>query len=88
MRAKQAINIAAGISILPRHTVQKEASIRTLAAVDVAMPDLVRPVGIIHRRQKPLTRTAERFVQMLKDASEAPRAATREREPARAGGGS
>ncbi|HET7340336.1 MAG TPA: LysR family transcriptional regulator [Methylomirabilota bacterium] len=83
---KQAIIIAAGISILPRHTVQKEASIRTLAAVDLAIADLVRPVGIVHRRQKPLTPTAERFVQMLKDASEAPRAAVRERVPAPAGG--
>jgi DNA-binding transcriptional LysR family regulator len=85
---KQAISIAAGVSILPRHTVQKEASIRTLATVDVAMPDLVRPVAIVHRRHKALTPTAERFVQMLKDASEAPRTATRERERARAGGGS
>ena len=83
---KQAIIIAAGISILPRHTVQKEASIRTLAAVDLAIADLVRPVGIVHRRQKPLTPTAERFVQMLKDASETPRAAVRERVPAPAGG--
>ncbi len=74
---KQAIIIAAGISILPRHTVQKEASIRTLAAVDVAMPDLVRPVGIVHRRQKPLTPTAERFVQMLHETSET--SPTRER---------
>jgi DNA-binding transcriptional LysR family regulator len=76
---KQAIIIAAGISILPRHTVQKEASIRTLAAMHVAMPDLVRPVGIVHRRQKPLTSTAERFVQMLHEASEMPRAAGRDR---------
>src|SRR5437763_13099058 len=68
---KQAITIAAGVSILPRHTVQKEASIRTLATVDVAMPDLVRPVAIVHRRHQALTPTAERFVQMLKDASEA-----------------
>jgi len=81
---KQAIIIAAGVSILPRHTVQKEASIRALAAVEVAIPDLVRPVGIVHRRHKPLTPTAERFVQMLKDASEAPHAAAR-RETARAG---
>jgi DNA-binding transcriptional LysR family regulator len=71
---KQAIIIAAGVSILPRHTVQKEASIRTLATVDVAIPDLVRPVGIVHHRQKPLTPTATRFVQMLQEASEAPRA--------------
>src|SRR6266480_2693852 len=48
---KQAIIINAGVSILPRHTVQKEAGIRTLAVVPLAIPDLVRPVGIIHRRQ-------------------------------------
>jgi DNA-binding transcriptional LysR family regulator len=76
---KQAIIIDAGLSILPRHAVQKEASIKTLAVVDLAMPDLVRPVGIVHRRHKPLTPTAARFVQMLQEASEAPVAATRER---------
>jgi len=76
---KQAIIIAAGISILPRHTVEKEASIKTLAAVHVAMPDLVRPVGIVYRRQKPLTPTAERFVQTLHEASDAPRPPARER---------
>jgi DNA-binding transcriptional LysR family regulator len=75
---KQAIIIAAGISLLPRHTVQKEASIKTLAAVHVAMPDLVRPVGIVHRRQKPLTPTAARFVQMLREAGEAPRVIARD----------
>jgi DNA-binding transcriptional LysR family regulator len=69
---KQAIMIAAGVSILPRHTVQKEAGIRTLAVVPLAIPDLVRPVGIIHRRQKPLTPTASRFIQLLKEASEEP----------------
>jgi DNA-binding transcriptional LysR family regulator len=74
---KQAISIAAGISILPRHTVQKEASIKTLAAVDVAMPDLVRPVGIVHRRHKPLTPTAARFVQMLQEPGAASPAAAR-----------
>jgi DNA-binding transcriptional LysR family regulator len=84
---KQAIIIAAGISILPRHTVQKEASIRTLAAVDVAIPDLVRPVGIVHRRHKPLTPTAARFVQMLQEPGEAPAPPTRgdASEPAPAG---
>ena len=69
---KQAILIRAGISILPRHTVQMETGVRTLAAVTLGIPDLVRPVGIVHRRQKPLTPTASRFVQfLLKDASDA-----------------
>jgi DNA-binding transcriptional LysR family regulator len=68
---KQAIMIKAGVSILPRHTVQMEAGVRTLAVLPLDIPDLVRPVGIIHRRQKPLTPTAGRFVQhLLKDASD------------------
>jgi DNA-binding transcriptional LysR family regulator len=64
---KQAITIAAGVSILPRHTVQKEVGVRSLAMATLAIPDLVRPVGIIHRRQKPLTPTAARFVELLRD---------------------
>ena len=66
---KQAIIIAAGVSILPRHTVQNEASIRTLAVVPLGITDLVRPVGLIHRRQKLLTPTVSRFIQLLKDAN-------------------
>jgi DNA-binding transcriptional LysR family regulator len=63
---KQAIIIAAGVSILPRHAVQKEVGVRTLTMVPLAMPELVRPVGIIHRKQKPLTPAASRFVELLK----------------------
>ena len=75
---KQAIIIAAGVSILPRHTVQNEASIRTLAVVPLSILHLVRPVGLIHRRAKPLTPTVERFIQLLRDANEEPaRAAAR-----------
>ncbi len=55
--------------------------------VPLAIPDLVRPVGIIHRRQKPLTPTVSRFIQLLKDASEEPAgtatARGRPRAPAR-----
>jgi DNA-binding transcriptional LysR family regulator len=69
---KQAIIIAAGVSILPRHTVQNEASIRTLSVVPLGIPHLLRPVGLIHRRGKPLTPTVERFIQLLRDANEAP----------------
>ena len=46
---------------------QKEAGIRTLAVIPFGIPDLVRPVGVIHRRQKPLTPAASRFVELLQD---------------------
>ena len=67
---KQAIGIAAGISILPAPTVQKESGIRTLAAVELALPGLVRPVGIIHRRGRPSPPPS-------RASSPAPRTATR-----------
>jgi len=74
---KQAIIINAGVSILPRHTVHGEAAARTLSVVPVAIPGLVRPVGIIHRRNKPLTSTATRFIELLKDEADEPLAASR-----------
>ena len=67
---KQAVIIAAGVTILPRHTVQNEVGVGALSVVPLSIQDLVRPVGIIHRRQKPLSRTVERFIQFLREASE------------------
>ena len=79
---KQAIMIAAGVSILPRHTVEKEASIRTLAVLPFGIADLVRPVGIIHRRQKPLTPSVNRFVELLQASNgDTPPARQRETRP-------
>jgi DNA-binding transcriptional LysR family regulator len=67
---KQAIGIAAGVSILPRPAVTKEVGIRTLTAVMVALPGLVRPVGIIHRRGRRLTPAVARFVEALRRADD------------------
>ena len=64
---KQAIMIGAGVSLLPRHTVDKEAGIRTLAVVPFGLADLVRPVGIIHRRQKVLPPAVSRFISVLQE---------------------
>jgi DNA-binding transcriptional LysR family regulator len=77
---KQAIIIDQGVSILPRHTVESEVAGQTLAAAAIAIPDLVRPVGIIHRRSKPLTPTASRFIDLLKQESDAPLVPSRSAE--------
>jgi DNA-binding transcriptional LysR family regulator len=69
---KQAIGIAAGVSILPRPTVLLEIGMRTLAAVGLAMPGLVRPIGIIRRKGKPLTPAVDRFIDVLRRADESP----------------
>jgi DNA-binding transcriptional LysR family regulator len=66
---KQAITIGTGVSLLPRHTVIKEAGIRTLAVVPLTLTDLMRPVGIIHRRRKRLTPTVSRFIDLLREST-------------------
>ncbi len=68
---KQAIAIDAGVSILPQPTVQKEVEIGSLAAVPLAIPDLVRPVGIIYRKQKRLSPIVARFIDSLRKAEKA-----------------
>lgn len=83
---KQAVIIAAGVTILPRHTVQNEVGVGALAVVPLAIPELVRPVGIIHRRQKPLSPAVSRFIQLLKDASEEPVDTAPRGRPGRVGG--
>ena len=62
---KQAIGISAGLSILPRPTIQKDLDMRTLVALPFPFPALVRPIGIIHRRGKRLTPAVARFVEQL-----------------------
>ena len=62
---KQAIGINAGLSILPRPTVLKESEMRTLAVTALALPGLVRPIGIIHRRGRRLTPVVARFIEEL-----------------------
>jgi len=66
---KQAIAIAAGVSILPGPTVLKEVRIGTLAASPLDIPHLVRPVGIVYRRQKPLTPIVSRFIESLQKSA-------------------
>src|SRR2546428_1919097 len=52
---KQAIGINAGLSVLPRPTILKELGMRTVVALPLAFPGLVRPIGIIHRRGRRMT---------------------------------
>jgi len=67
---KQAIGIAAGVSILPRPTVLKEIGVKTLAGIPLSLPGLVRPIGIIHRRGRRFTPAVARFVELLQKADD------------------
>src|SRR5262249_25006869 len=63
---KQAIAIAAGVSILPRPAVAKEVGIRTLSAVPLSIRGLVRPVALIHRKGRRLPPAVARFIDVLR----------------------
>jgi DNA-binding transcriptional LysR family regulator len=67
---KQAIDINAGLSILPRPAILKELGMRTVVALPMALPGLVRPIGIIHRRGKRMTPAVARFVEQLQKADD------------------
>jgi DNA-binding transcriptional LysR family regulator len=64
---KRAVEIDAGVALLPEPTLGRELAAGTLCAVRLAGDELVRPLGIIHARGKPLGPTAKRFIDLLRD---------------------
>lgn len=67
---KQAVEIGAGISILPEPTVSMAVETGRLAAVRLIAPQLHRPVGIIHRQRKVFSPTALKFIELLQEVQE------------------
>jgi DNA-binding transcriptional LysR family regulator len=62
---KEAVALGTGISILPARTMQPEIVQGRLVAVKLHAPDLVRPVGVVHRKRKKLSRAAQAFLELL-----------------------
>ncbi len=62
---KRAIEIDAGVGLLPAPTVTREVSLGSLVAVPVAQGGLVRPLGIIQRQGKEPSAATRRFVELL-----------------------
>lgn len=67
---KRAIEINEGVSILPEPTVAWEIESGLLAKVELAETDLARPLGIIHRRDRPPGPIGQQFVRMLQNDAE------------------
>jgi DNA-binding transcriptional LysR family regulator len=62
---KQAVEIDAGVALLPEPTVMREVETQSLKSVRLTTDELVRPLGIIHRRGKELGITTRRFIELL-----------------------
>ncbi|HYE98375.1 MAG TPA: LysR family transcriptional regulator [Planctomycetota bacterium] len=62
---KQAIEISAGVALLPRPTLRRELASGALAAVPLADVPFVRPLGIVHRRSPGPGPMARQFLDLL-----------------------
>jgi DNA-binding transcriptional LysR family regulator len=62
---KRAVEINAGVSLLPEPTVDREIAAGALLAKPLMGTELKRPIGIIQRRGKELGQTAQRFMRLL-----------------------
>jgi DNA-binding transcriptional LysR family regulator len=66
---KRAVEIPAGVAIVPDQTLAREVEAGTLAAVRIEGQDprhrLTRPLAVIHRRHHQLSLTAARFLKLL-----------------------
>ena len=65
---KRAVEIDAGIAIVPQATIQQEISKQTLAAVNLDDADFFRPLAAIYKKNKVLSPAMRQFLAMLKEA--------------------
>ena len=66
---KRAVEIDAGISIVPLGTVTQEISKQTLAAVAIEDGEFFRPLAAIYKKNKVLSPAMKQFLAILKDAA-------------------
>lgn len=67
---KKAIEISAGVALLPEPTLRREVEAGTLVARPLAGASLVRPLGIILNRHHKLTTTVLRFIDLLRQTGD------------------
>jgi DNA-binding transcriptional LysR family regulator len=66
---KRAVEIDAGISIVPLGTINQEISKQTLTAVPIEDGDFFRPLAAIYKKNKVLSPAMKQFLGILKEAA-------------------
>jgi DNA-binding transcriptional LysR family regulator len=64
---KEAVALGSGISILPERTMQTEIEQGRLISVPLHAPELLRPLGIVHRKRKKFNLAAQAFLNLLRE---------------------
>jgi DNA-binding transcriptional LysR family regulator len=66
---QRAVEIDAGISIVPQSTIGQEVAKQTLAAAPLDHPDMYRPLAAIVKRGKVLSPAMRQFINILKEGN-------------------
>jgi DNA-binding transcriptional LysR family regulator len=64
---KEAVAHGSGVSIVPARIMEAEIAQGRLIPIQIAAPELFRPVGIVHRRGKKFHRAAQAFLDLLQE---------------------
>ncbi len=64
---KEAVALGSGIGILPERTMQTEIEQGRLVSVPLHAPELLRPVGIVHRKRKKFNLATQAFLKLLRE---------------------
>lgn len=62
---KRAVEVGSGVALLPVPTVRREVEIGSLKAIPLEDVRWVRPLGIVYKKNKPLTAAVSRFLDLL-----------------------
>ncbi len=65
---KRAVEIEAGISVVPEGTVTQEVAKQTLAAITFSDIEICRPLAVIYKKNKVLTPAMKHFIDTLRDS--------------------
>jgi DNA-binding transcriptional LysR family regulator len=66
---KRAVEIDAGVSIVPLGTIGQEISKQTLAAIAIEDAELYRPLAAIYKKGKVLSPAMRQFINILKEGA-------------------
>ena len=64
---KRAVEIDAGVSIVPHGTVTQEIAKHTLAHVEISDNTLYRPLAVVYKKNKVLSPAMREFMNILKE---------------------
>ena len=63
---KRAVEINAGVSIVPQSAVAQEVAMKSLVQLEIADGTFYRPLAVIYRKNKVLSPAMKQFVEILK----------------------